>query len=233
MMTRCLVFCVLAVLLAVPAIPGADVAPSSKITIVGDSTVATYELSDPKRGWGQMLPGYLSPQAEVINLAIPGATVKTFLASEKWADALSSGSGLLLIQFGHNDGKIGKHPGAAAADGEFQELLLRMVREARQAGLTPVLVTPMHRLKFEADGKLSTELLPYAEAIRKVGKEQGLSVIDLYAASGRLFEPLGPEGSLDLNPSEKDRVHFSEKGARLLAALVAGDLIKLSPAFAK
>jgi len=224
---------ILSLFLLASAVRAVNAPTTTKIIIVGDSTVATYELSDAKRGWGQLLPEFLSPKVEVKNLAIPGASAKTFLASEKWPEALASGSGLLLIQFGHNDGKIGKHPGAAAADGEFQDLLLRMIREARQSGLTPVLVTPMHRLKFEADGKLSAELLPYADAIRKVGKEQGLSIIDLYAASGQIFEPLGLEGSMDLNPSDKDRVHFSEKGARLLAALVAADLYKLNPAFTK
>jgi lysophospholipase L1-like esterase len=233
MKAKSLLVLVLAAFLSAPAIGATDAQTSHKITLVGDSTVATYELGDPKRGWGQMLPEYLSSKAEVINLAVPGASAKTFLASEKWPKALASGNGLLLIQFGHNDGKIGKHPGATAADGEFQDLLLRMIREARQSGLTPVLVTPMHRLKFETDGKMSSELLPYAEAIRKVGREQRLNVIDLYAASGRIFEPLGLEGSLDLNPSEKDRVHFSEKGARLLAALVAEDLNKLNPVLVK
>ena len=117
-----------------------------RLVLIGDSTVASYPESDPKRGWGQLLPEQVAPGTEIVNLAIPGATTKTFLASPNWPKALEYHDGLLLVQFGHNDGKIGKHPGAVAAEGEFRDNLRRIAAEARAAGLKPVFVTPMHRL---------------------------------------------------------------------------------------
>jgi lysophospholipase L1-like esterase len=107
-----------------------------------------------------MLPAYLADNVEVVNLAIPGATSKTFLASSNWPQAVAPGGGYLLIQFGHNDGKLGKHPGAVEADGAFSDNLRLMIDAARAAGMQSVLVTPMHRVKYESDGKLTTELDP-------------------------------------------------------------------------
>ena len=69
--------------------------------------------------------------------------------------------------------------------------------------------------------------------MRSVAKESGIAVIDLYEASGKEFQPLGDKGSLGLNPSASDRVHFSEKGARLLASIIASQLALLEPATAK
>lgn len=99
-----------------------------------------------------MLPALLPGRRSVNNLAIPGATTESFLQSPRWAEALKESGGLLLIQFGHNDCKVGKHPSASEADGGFRDNLLRMITEARSAGMTPVLVSPMHRIKFDDRG---------------------------------------------------------------------------------
>jgi len=203
------------------------------VILVGDSTVATYAESDPKRGWGQMLGEFLADGVVVKNLAIPGASSKTFLASKNWPEALEGPGAWLLVQFGHNDSKIGKHPGATEAGGEFSDNLRRFVAEARAAGLRPILVTPMHRVKFDAEGNLTQELAPYAAAMQKVAASENVPVIDLFSASATVFQALGDQGSLDLNPSAKDRVHFNAKGARLLAKSVAEQLTTIDPALVK
>jgi len=94
------------------------------------------------------------------------------------------------------------------------------VEEARAAGATPVLVTPMHRRRFDEHGKATRELLPYAEAMKIVAKEKAVDLVDLHTASGILFEKLGDAGSADLSCSTTDRTHFSEKGAKAIAGLV-------------
>ena len=42
---------------------------------------------------------------------------------------------------------------------------------------------------------------------------------------------LGEEGGADLNISDADRTHFSEKGARAMAKLVLEGLKKASPTY--
>jgi lysophospholipase L1-like esterase len=206
---------------------------AASIVLAGDSTVAAYPESDPKRGWGQMLGEFLADGVLVSNLAIPGASSKTFLASKNWPKALKERGAWLLVQFGHNDSKIGKHPGATEAGGEFSDNLRRFVTEARAAGMRPVFVTPMHRVKFDAGGRLTQELAPYAAAMQKVADAENVPVIDLFSTSAAFFQPLGDQGSLDLNPSAGDRVHFSAKGARLLAKGVADQLARIDPTLVK
>lgn len=199
-----------------------------KVVIIGDSTVATYEASDPKRGWGQVLGDYLPAGTSITNLAIPGASSQTFLQSENWSKALDAQGNFLLVQFGHNDCKLGKHPGAVEADGGFRDNLLRIVAETRAAGMRPVLVTPMHRVKFGEDGRLSHEMDAYADQIRRIAKEQNVPLIDLHAASVGVLESRGLEGSIPLNASPRDRVHFNEKGARIWASIVGADLMQIT-----
>jgi hypothetical protein len=66
---------------------------------------------------------------------------------------------------------------------------------------------------------MTRELLPYVLAMKKVGLEMKVPVIDLYAKSGGLFTKLGDAASSDFTP--KDRTHFSVKGARVMAFFVA------------
>jgi lysophospholipase L1-like esterase len=195
--------------------------PPLRIAIIGDSTVANYPAEKPLRGWGQYLGEYFSTNTTIINLAKNGRSTKTFYSDPGhfWQQALDARPDFILIQFGHNDSHAADKPEATKADGDFAENLQRYVTEARAVGATPIFVTPMHRRTFK-NGALTLELEPYADAMKKVGKEMKVPVVDLYALSGEVFLKLGDEGSADLmGPNE--RTHFSEKGARLLAGLVA------------
>ena len=96
-------------------------------------------------------------------------------------------------------------------------------------GATPVLVTSVARRTFQ-DGKPQTTLQPYVDAMKKVGQEQNVPVIDLHGASLALLAELGDAGSADLSPSADDRSHFSRKGARTMAKLVAEALPQAVPA---
>ncbi|MEZ6110663.1 MAG: hypothetical protein R3C99_06575 [Pirellulaceae bacterium] len=95
----------------------------------------------------------------------------------------------------------------------------------REARATPILVTPVARRTFQ-DGKAVTTLTPYAEATLAVASEEETVVIDLHRASLALYEELGDAASADFSPSVSDRTHFSRKGARAMAKLVAEELAK-------
>lgn len=109
----------------------------------------------------------------------------------------------------------------------YRDHLKRFIRESREVGATPVLVTPVSRRTFK-EGEVTRELLPYADAAKAVGLDEGVSVIDLNEESRKFFQALGDEGSDSftankiLNPAAKrgDRTHFTEAGAREMARLV-------------
>jgi len=200
------------------------------IAIIGDSTVSIYKDDSPVRGWGQVIGEFLTPQTKVLNLAKSGASTKTFLKLSNWGQALDAKPDFLFIQFGHNDSHSTTRPEATSADGDYADNLRHMVAEARRVGATPILVTPMHRRTFGKDGRPTEELKSYADSMKRVAKEQNVCVIDLYTLSGELFAKLGDKDSEDLtNTPGKDRTHFTPKGARAIAALVAKAAAECDP----
>lgn len=206
-------------LLSVQGEPPAEAETS--LVLVGDSTVAEWAEAKPARGWGQALAPFLIEKAKIVNLAVCGASTKTFPATGNWKKALEAKPAFVLIQFGHNDSHAPGLPESTSAEGEFSENLRRYVAEARAAGSVPILITPMHRRMFDAKGQPTRELEPYAKATRAVAASEQVPVIDLYQSSGDLLTRLGEEGSAGLTVSDKDRTHFTPEGASVMAGLVA------------
>lgn len=192
---------------------------SLKIALIGDSTVCDYPEESPQRGWGQLLSEFLPPCVTILNEAKGGLSTKTY-PSKQWEKILAIRPDLVLIQFGHNDSHASDRPESTKPEGDYTENLRRYVTEARGAGITPILVTPMHRRVFDAKGVLSRELLPYVTAMKKVADALQVPLIDLYEASDTLFQTLGDEGSASLT-LPGDRTHFTAEGARLMASQVA------------
>src|SRR6185437_12606422 len=140
---------------------------------------------------------------QVINLAASGRSTKTFIREGRWKKALDEKPDYVLIQFGHNDSHDSRHPEATAASGDYKVYLRRYIDDARAAGATPILVTPMVRRTFDAHGKIAEptgagNLLPYVNAMKEVGREKNAPVIDLYASSKALAEKLGSTKSAAL-----------------------------------
>jgi len=212
---------------------GAKLLPADKtLALAGDSIVRDYLVEENQRGWGQMLPAYFRDNLTVLNYAVSGRSTKTFLAKHDWEKLLASHPDFVMIQFGHNDSHGPDKEESTTASGDYPQNLTKMVQEAKQAGITPILVTPPHRRIFK-DDKISSELTPYAEAMIKVGQELNVSVIDLHAHSAELMQPMGDAGCAPLFCSEKDRTHFSIKGAQMLAGILASDLRKACPDLAE
>jgi lysophospholipase L1-like esterase len=209
-----------------------------KIAIIGDSTVSDYSANDPHRGWGQALPDFFNPGVSILNLAKTGASTKTF-PPDRWQKVLEDKPDFLLIQFGHNDEHPKSNPEATDAATDYKDNLRRYVKESRQVGATPIFVTSMHRRTFDKTAQhLTTELAPYVNAMKEVGQELSVPVVDLYEKSGALFESLGEQGStpLTLNntdhadrPGKGDRTHFTAQGAHEMARLVVEDLVGIDP----
>lgn len=109
-----------------------------------------------------------------------------------------------------------------------------MIEDVRAEGGRPVLVTPVVRRWFNADGTLDngTALLvnglgvDLPAEVRALASEQGTGLVDLTALTKARVEELGPEGSkaLYLYDEKRDNTHTSVRGATEYAALVLAEL---------
>jgi lysophospholipase L1-like esterase len=210
-------------------IAGHGFADPLRLGIVGDSTVCNYPENSACRGWGQFIEGYFQKgSVTVSNFAKSGRSTKTFLKEGLWKRTLDYKPDIVLIQFGHNDSHGHGKPEATDAATDYKDYLRRFIDGLRAIGAMPILVTPMHRRTFQGD-KLTDILGPYADAMKAVGAEKKVPVIDLHASSGKLFEPLGDAGCVVFANAPTDRTHFNEKGARAMAELVMKELPQVEP----
>jgi lysophospholipase L1-like esterase len=123
----------------------------------------------------------------------------------------------LLIQMGHNDQKEkGEGVGAFTT---YKESLKQFIAQAREKGATPVLVTPMNRMTFDAEGKITNSLGDYPEAVRQAGAEEKVAVIDLNAMSKLFYEALGPKDAVKAF-ADGDTTHHSNYGSYELAKCI-------------
>ena len=201
------------------------------VYIAGDSTVVDQD-KEPWAAWGQMLPVFLNSKVVVSNQAESGETIRSFVGERRLPKIMSTmkPGDYLMIQFGHNDQKPGN--GYVPAETMFKELLHSYIDQARAHGATVILVTPMNRRNFDADGHITQTLGDYPQALRDVATQEKLRLIDLNAMSKTLFEALGPEGTLhafvhypantftDQKEELKDDTHFNAYGAYELARCV-------------
>jgi lysophospholipase L1-like esterase len=208
-----------------------------KIALIGDSTVCNYPAESRQRGWGQLLPEFLNADIIVINEARGGLSTKTYPA-KLWDKVRAAQPDYILIQFGHNDSHAKTNPEATDAATDYRDNLRRYIAETRAIGAQPILVTPVRRRLFQANGTPTTELQPYADAMKAVATELSVPVIDLYSLSGDLYQKLGETGSdaFTMNqpdnadrPGKGDRTHFTEHGAREMARIVATALAEQIP----
>ena len=202
--------------------------------LAGDSTVTDQsEEGYPYAGWGQLLPKYFKSGVAVDNRALSGRSSKSFIGEghlQRIAADLRPRD-YLFIQFGHNDSK----PDEARHTGPFttyKEHLLLMIDTARNAGAYPVLVTSMHRRRFDRSGLIVDTHGDYLTAVKELAAAEAVPLIDLEQSSRRLLEAYGPEGSKELfmwsYPGEylrhpagvQDNTHFQIAGAQLLAEQV-------------
>ena len=213
-----------------PVVRASAAAPKPRrIVVIGDSTVCNYPDTRPERGWGMFIQErFKEGDVEVINLAASGRSTKTFIAEGRWQRALDKKPDYVLIQFGHNDSHAPTNPESTDAATDYRDYLRRYIDDSRAVGAIPLLVTPMVRRIFDADGKLKDELQPYAAAMKEVGLEKKAAVIDLHALSKQLVEQLGPTAAAEMANKAGDATHCNEKGAKAMADLV----IKALPAAA-
>lgn len=186
----------------------------------------------PEWGWGMALPRWVVAPAVVRNHAKNGRSSLSFRTEGLWdrVKAEIRPDDHVIIQFGHNDEKpdAARHTDPATT---FRDSLRKYLAEARALGAHPVLATPVCRRKFGEDGRLLDTHGAYPDAVRAVAREEGVPLLDLQAATARLLEEAGPEGSkrffmwipsgkyANRPEGAKDDTHFVEEGALRVAEL--------------
>jgi lysophospholipase L1-like esterase len=195
------------------------------VFLLGDSTV-TDQPAEPGASWGQMLPSFFRPDIAVANHAESGETLKSFMTELRFAKVLelAKPGDWALIQFGHNDQKVQWPQTYAAAETTYRDYLRAWIAEFRRRGVEPILVTSPERRMWTGRAIRPT-LADYAAAVKAVGAELNVPVIDLNAASIRFYEALGPQRApLAFGDGGKDATHHDNYGAWVLARAVAAGI---------
>ncbi|WP_236251223.1 rhamnogalacturonan acetylesterase [Bacillus sp. NSP9.1] len=212
------------------------------VFLAGDSTVSDYEPGyAPMAGWGQFLDDYFTGDIAIDNQAKRARSAKSFV-DERSLDTIMNRmkrGDYLLIMFGIND--AGPDP-ARHTDPytTFQDYLRIYIERTREKGGHPVLVTSQSKRTFNENGVFYNSIGDYPEAMRQLGRQMNVPVIDLNKKSIAFYNEIGVEATKNvfmfLEPGEspnypdgiEDRVHFQEYGANQLARLVTEEIADLN-----
>ena len=202
---------------------------------------------------------------QVNNRGKSGASTRTFYETENlWPSVkkqMAAGD-YLIIQFAHNDEKckgedVYVRNAELRAEGKdtltdmrgtepnttYKEYLRTYIREAREMGVTPVLMSPICRAYFK-NGKINSEgrhdlsqisnlksqtsNKDYVRCMREVAREMGVPFLDMTARSQELYESSGADYCMAHFFNCGDKTHTSAAGGMAIASL-AYELIVNSP----
>ena len=210
--------------------------------LIGDSTMSDKENPDenPEHGWGQMLPELMNGEIKIENHAVNGRSSKSFIGEGRWQtvyEKLKPGD-FVIIQFGHNDQKIKSPDRFTNPFTEYRHNLEKYVKETREKGATPILMSSIVRRNFNEHGTLVDTHGEYPLVVRMVAEDLDVPFIDMQWLTEQLEVKFGAEESADLHlhfePGEvayypdgkSDNTHLSEQGATLVASLALQEIAK-------
>jgi len=245
-----------------------------RVHTIGDSTMAEYdENTTDKRGWGMYLGSFFDPAyVTVNNRGKSGADTRAFYTGAAYWASLKTqmqAGDYLLIQFAHNDEGTVTYgmdnleyaaycqahglPAPTDARGTnpqttYRDMLRAFIDEAREMGVTPVLVGPICRAYFQGNdikrngkhdlgdkfSKIENDVLyenqslpagdstmSYVKAMKVVAAEKDVPFIDLTEATRQLYLSYGETQCLSLLFCEGDKTHTNAMGGNLVARSAA------------
>lgn len=203
-----------------------------RVDLIGDST------QTDNAGYGRGFCANLIEKVDCVNMAKGGASTRTYREQGLWDRALQTKPDYMVIQFGHNDLVTREHLDRQVPLPRYIENLKRFVTEARAAGITPVLVTPLSRRFFGSDGKIHSDLAEYCDAMRGVASQMKVPLIDLQNESVAYLDKVGEAEGNKLGITKKDidgktiadKTHLNWEGSYVFGRMVAVDLGKAIPA---
>lgn len=218
------------------------------VYLIGDSTCANKNLEkqNPERGWGQLFRAFFDETVVVENHAMNGRSTKSFREEGRWEPIYTEmqAGDYVFIQFGHNDEKVDR-PKVGSVPEVFAENLRRYVRETREKGGIPVLLTPIARRHFTAEGELIKTHGEYPDRVRQVAEELDVPMLDMEQVTEAWLKELGDEpsrpyfmwvkkGTSPLYPDgREDNTHLNVQGAHVISRMVAKLVEEHLPALAE
>ncbi len=198
------------------------------VFIAGDSTVTDQSADYPYApgssysGWGQMISAYLEGNIAVSNHAHSGLTTQSFREEGHYGivERYIRPGDYYFCQFGHNDQKLE----SLKAEEGYRRNLVRYIRECRERGAFPVLVTPLARNTWKgSDGSYNDLLEEYAAVCVSIGHQEDVPVLDLHKRSMDFIREMGLEASKAcFFPG--DYTHSNDYGGYFMAGLVAQEI---------
>ena len=210
--------------------------------LIGDSTMSDKKdpAENPEHGWGQMLPELMTSDINIENHAVNGRSTKSFISEGRWEEVkekLKPGD-FVFIQFGHNDQKVQDPERYTNPFTQYRANLEKFVRESREKGANPILMSSIVRRNFNENGVLVDTHGEYPLVTRMVAGDLEVPFIDMQLLTEQLEIAYGTEDSaklhLHLEPGENsyepdgrnDDTHLSEKGATLVASLFLQEIYR-------
>ncbi len=206
-----------------------------KVFILGDSTAAIKGPDErPETGWGEAFGNYLKPGYVLSNHAVNGRSTKDVIALGEFAAVLDDVTcdDIVLIQYGHNDEKLGDEKRGASAWHEFIANLLYMAGKLKEKGAKVIFITSIARRSFSC-GMLQDTHGDWPAAMKCAAERAGVPCIDMTIPTMLSIVKEGEEGSrkyfMNFGPGEyenypegrEDNTHLSPEGAVWIARMIA------------
>jgi lysophospholipase L1-like esterase len=219
--------------------------------IIGDSTVRNGTLGDGSNmnqwGWGAPIVTYFDlDKINVVNRAFGGTSSRSFYSGFFWQNLrpqIKKGD-VVLLQFGANDNGGAAGKGALRGVGTETEnnvtngtteivhtfgwYLRQFVKETREQGGVPIILSLTPRKAWSSDGHFQRDNSTHAAWAAEVAKQDNVLFVDLYELIARRYEALGPTNVDSLYvPSPTERLHTGWDGAVISAEVVVSGLKQL------
>lgn len=208
--------------------------------ILGDSTVQSYGASyAPQQGWGYYLGNYFTEQVTVVNRSMGGRSSKKAYDEGRWAsiaDNMKAGD-YVMIQFAINDASGTSYPDRYAptcgnvdnpSEGSYEWYMTKFITEAKAKGGTPILVTTVIGMKaFDSSrNRFVNSYTNYCDACKQLASKYSIPCIDLNSIMVNHYNSVGYDTAKSYHmmgavQGSTDGTHFCEKGADIVAGLVA------------
>ena len=205
----------------------------------------------PYASWGRELEFSMKTGNDVVNFAVSGHSTKSFEADGHWAKLIAEvrKDDYVAMQFGHNDQKRStpyyREKRWCDPKGAFRENIRRWVGEVRAKGAHPILMSPICRCTFDAEGKRLVDrehasdgvcLRSYRDAMKELSEELGCDYVDMNGLTRELYEKIGKTEAEKLfvistkivkgkdGEPAKDTTHPCKTGALELSRLFIEDV---------
>ncbi|PRD54209.1 rhamnogalacturonan acetylesterase [Sphingobacterium gobiense] len=212
------------------------------IYLIGDSTVRNS--NQEYWGWGSLLGEFLdTAQITVANHAMAGRSTRTFRKEGRWdrvKENMKPGD-VLLIQFGHNEGSkpdttrqgyrgvlrgIGQDSitldwgyGETEIVRTYGENLRRFVRETKEIGAYPILLSMIPRNQWDEQGRTKRANQDFGLWARQIAEEEHVPFLDLNEITAKKYDEIGPK-QVKAKYFPGDHTHTNYDGAMENAASV-------------